>query len=764
MMVFILSSKGFAMAKKKPIFETPHILHDLPLARSDQAHFHFDEFAVTLARLIADKETRTPLTIGISGAWGSGKTTLLRRLQRQLDQTVVLLDPTKPALLDFVNEDEVPQKRFRACRTVWFNAWKYADEEQLLVALVRVIVQEMFKDDFVSKSAAVLLEPFTPRRDVINTVLGWFSIKVGDVGVGVNTGDPKPTPFAEKTAMLDLFDEAFDKLMAAWVHRKLNVDKIDPAKGVLVIFIDDLDRCLPEKTVQVLEAAKLFLDKPGCVFVLGAHTEVVQQAVASHYKDSGVVGESAREYLEKIIQLRFDLPPIVTDTMKGYLTAEKVEAELQKHWQVLVTGAELNPRKVKTFVNDLNLQWAILQNTGQAEGVVRDDFTRWQVLMRAAPDEFKKRIFDIDDLELRLKFVQDALKWGGGKGEEAVNKVFQEYEKFMRLRRVLREIKAFSGTFDSVTLDAFAHLEAPPQKPVASAVEPPVEKPEEKMAEAEAAPEAFIRKEDRLRGMPAEPKRAAEEAVSFAEKGAAVAENHITIGGLEFIKIPAGKFIMGSKDDNSLAQDREKPQHTVELPDFLMAKFPLTNEQYAAYPGNKEHPVKDWKDKKNHPVVNVSWNDAMAYCKWFNETHADELKKRAITLHLPTEAQWEKAARGEYGNEWPWGNEFDPKKCNADEGRKGGTTPVDAYPQGESPYGVADMVGNVWEWTHTLFKGYPYEADKSREDEKASGSRVLRGGSWSSDRNVARCAYRYISLPDNHNYSIGFRVCVSPIS
>ena len=111
--------------------------------------------------------------------------------------------------------------------------------------------------------------------------------------------------------------------MAAWVHRKMNIKKINPAEGVLVVFIDDLDRCLPAKAVQVLEAVKLFLDKPGCVFVLGAHTDVVQQAVAGFYRDSGVVGESAKEYLEKIIQLRFDLPPIVTDTMKGYLPTKK---------------------------------------------------------------------------------------------------------------------------------------------------------------------------------------------------------------------------------------------------------------------------------------------------------------------------------------------------------------------------------------------------------------------------------------------------------
>ena len=97
---------------------------------------------------------------------------------QQLDQTLVLLDASKPAVMDFVNDDEVPQKKFRVCR--WFNAWKYADEEQLLVALVRVIVQAMADDDIVSKVIGKLLDPKYPRRDVVNTVLSWFSIKVGD--------------------------------------------------------------------------------------------------------------------------------------------------------------------------------------------------------------------------------------------------------------------------------------------------------------------------------------------------------------------------------------------------------------------------------------------------------------------------------------------------------------------------------------------------------------------------------------------------------
>jgi gamma-glutamyl hercynylcysteine S-oxide synthase len=746
----------------KKHFETPRIYHDLPLDQSDTAHFHFDEFAVTLARLIADKSTRTPLTIGVSGAWGSGKTTLLRRIQQQLDQTLVMLDQTKPALMDFVNDDEVPQQKFRVCRTAWFNAWKYADENELLVALVRVLVQEMYKDDFISKSAAAIFDPFKDRRDVIDTVLSWFSVKTPFGDITLNTGEAKETPFSKKTAMLDLFDQAFNRLMAAWVHRKMDVEKVDPEKGVLVVFIDDLDRCLPGKTVQVLEAVKLFLDKPGCIFVLGAETGIVQRAIAKHYEDAGVTGESAKDYLEKVIQLRFELPPIFTDTLKDYLTDEKVDSELQKHWQVLVTGAELNPRKVKTFVNDLNLQWAILRNTGQAQGVVRDDFTRWQVLWRTAPDNFKQRISEIDDLDLRLKFVQDALKWGGGDGDETLNKTFQEYAALQRLRRVLRVVKSFSSTFDAVALDAFVHLAAPPPKSEPK-LEGKAEKPEAKLAQAEIAVSAELLNKENLAYLEKNV-YVVEESFPGYEKARRSDANLIEIGGIQFVKIPAGKFILGSKDENPLAVDSERPQQTLELPDYWMARFPLTNEQYSDFVGREEHPVKGWEKKKNHPVVNVSWKDALEYCQWFNATFAENLKKYELTLYLPTEAQWEKAARGEYGNEWPWGNEFDPKKCNADQGSKGCTTPVDVYPQGESPYAVADMAGNVWEWTHTLIKAYPYKKNDGREKENDPGSRVLRGGSFGFNRRIARCAYRDSLDPENRDNGVGFRMCASSVS
>lgn len=236
------------------------------------------------------------------------------------------------------------------------------------------------------------------------------------------------------------------------------------------------------------------------------------------------------------------------------------------------------------------------------------------------------------------------------------------------------------------------------------------------------------------------------------------------IGGLEFVRVPKGKFLMGSKDDNRLAADDEKSQHTVEIPyDYWIARYPVTNDQFTQFveaaKREREFDQGQWQDKSNHPVMNVSWHDAMAYCKWLN----DLIKPEGLTLRLPTEAEWERAARGEYGNEWPWGNEFDPNKCNSREGGKGDTTPIGTYsPQGDSPYGAADMAGNVWEWCHSLYQSYPYKAADGRESEKGSGQRVLRGGSFNFIQGDVRAACRGSDYPGNRSGGLGFRVVVSP--
>jgi formylglycine-generating enzyme required for sulfatase activity len=249
------------------------------------------------------------------------------------------------------------------------------------------------------------------------------------------------------------------------------------------------------------------------------------------------------------------------------------------------------------------------------------------------------------------------------------------------------------------------------------------------------------------------------------DQGIEILLSPINIGGMQFMPVPAGSFLMGSRDDNPDAFDDEKAQHTLELPNYYMARLPVTNQQFSEFLDESkiQHTwVGDWKRKSDHPVVNVTWHDAVAFCRWFSEKHQAELPA-GMALALPSEAEWEKAARGEFGREYPWGDSFDPALCNTYEGGKGDTTPAGAYSSaGDSPYGCADMAGNVWEWTRSLDRPYPYQPGGERENlaAGASGARVLRGGSWHSNRNHARCAFRGRDAHYSSNVSV--RLVLAP--
>jgi formylglycine-generating enzyme required for sulfatase activity len=198
----------------------------------------------------------------------------------------------------------------------------------------------------------------------------------------------------------------------------------------------------------------------------------------------------------------------------------------------------------------------------------------------------------------------------------------------------------------------------------------------------------------------------------------------------EMVLIPAGEFLMGSDPSvDQDARDDEQPQHTLYLPDYYLAKTPVTNAQYAAFVQATYRQPEGWEagkpssGKEDHPVVNISWHDAVAYCRWLSGVTGRPYR-------LPSEAEWEKGARDTDGRIYPWGNQWDAKRCNTRESGKRDTTPVGAYLEGASPYGLLDMAGNVWEWTRSVYKSYPYDPDDGREDLEAKGIGVLRGGSW----------------------------------
>jgi formylglycine-generating enzyme required for sulfatase activity len=228
------------------------------------------------------------------------------------------------------------------------------------------------------------------------------------------------------------------------------------------------------------------------------------------------------------------------------------------------------------------------------------------------------------------------------------------------------------------------------------------------------------------------------------------------------VLIPAGSFLMGGDPEKDREAMRvEEPQHVLGLADYYMARTPVTNAQYEAFVLDSGHsPPTHWEKGKpprgrgDHPVVRVSWHDATDYCRWLAEATGKPYR-------LPTEAEWEKAARGTEGSIYPWGDTWDAKRCNTKENGRGDTTPVGAYPLGASPYGLLDMAGNVWEWTTSLLWNYPYQADDGRQDPSSPDSRVLRGGSWLNLYDTARTTYRRSYVPAYHSRLHGFRCCMS---
>lgn len=216
--------------------------------------------------------------------------------------------------------------------------------------------------------------------------------------------------------------------------------------------------------------------------------------------------------------------------------------------------------------------------------------------------------------------------------------------------------------------------------------------------------------------------------------------------GAPMVLVEAGPFTMGSENGEA----DEKPVHEITLDAYYIDQYEVTNDQYrqCVQSGTCAVPMcgRPYEDgaKTDHPVMCVTWEQAKTYCEWRGD-------------RLPTEAEWEKAARGMDGRTYPWG-EADPNEQLLNfAGNVGDTTPVGLYPEGISPYGVYDMAGNVWEWVQSEYRDYPYRVNDGRESLKGENVRVLRGGSWNYDIDNTRASNRYRIEPSLTLNAFGFR-------
>ena len=260
----------------------------------------------------------------------------------------------------------------------------------------------------------------------------------------------------------------------------------------------------------------------------------------------------------------------------------------------------------------------------------------------------------------------------------------------------------------------------------------------------------------------------------------------LDVDQMRFCLVPGGPFWMGQEDDERAKLHRNE---TLDA-DYWIAQTPITTAQFAQFVADSGHQPStphSLRGKANRPVVYVNWHDAQAFCAWLTERWRDRLPT-GWRVALPSEAAWEKAARGGEHipktpitttvmqgfttvNEldpvienplpkrtFPWGDDTPNNHANMESIADSTSTPG-CFQSGVSPYGCADMAGNVWEWTHSKYQAYPYQEDDGREDETGQDDRVVRGGSWASAIVNARCAVRFRNHPDynvsDHN---GFRV------
>ncbi len=599
-----------------------------------------------------------------------------------------------------------------------------------------------------------------------------------------------------------------EKLSSMYYEMAHELESAVDAESIrIVVFIDDLDRCLPDRAVEFLKVIKLFLDIKGYLFVLGIDRDVVE-------KDSFEI--FPEDYLDKMIQLPLELPAVEPGRKRRFIESLLCDTDgFKDHSDIIEVGAGDDPRMLKRFVNLLSftvrlaetLKDDILNDKGEIkeseahkkllqEYFIPLLYIKWAIIVFRYPEIHN----DIKDNKKRLMELQKVAR--GEEGDEIDE----------RLKVVLAKGEGFPD--NGWLIDRFIHLT---DSTVASEEE---EEEESESEEAEAtgekeevvevvAEEKEEKEEEKQQGQEEETEEPQEQAETEGEEAEATGEKEEEETVAEEV-IEETEAVVEEEEEKQQEQEeattdtheqsqQHKPGDMVIIPkgkflygeakeekdidyDYYIDVFPVTNKQYKefvdetkqnipyrkegwAVPYNWDRRSRTYREgMDDHPVVLVSYKDAVGFCKWRSAKEGEDFR-------LPTEEEWEKAARGSDGREYPWGNDFDYAMLNCadnhvgkvlkdyeewaeefengfykDNKSKALTTECGKFAGGVSPYGCFDMAGNVWEWTDSIYE--------DQETEK-----VMRGGSWNFESYYCRCTDRDGSNSDNTTINVGFR-CV----
>lgn len=342
---------------------------DTPISSIAEDKFCFAPYAEVLSDTIM-KANSLPFCVGIFGPWGSGKTSFMKMLQALIDKQnkreaghIQIQSNWFKNLYKQIEQEAEHSK----VQTIWFNPWKYDKKEDLWNALIQTIldfIAERSKDKEVLRKAGILALAAT-----------WLTLKkaVTAVTAGVidaSNIDEVVKSFSVKDEKYYRHINQFEKDFADVVNRYVKGDK----GGRLVIFIDDLDRCLPENAITVLESLKLFFGNAHCIFVLGIDHKVVEEGIKQRYGENAEINIDGRAYLDKIIQVPLFLPRVTSEMLKNSLLTDDGGPILIKEiWNIIEKGMRDNPRKTMRFINSFYLLQQFLKHRDQ-KNVQKDGF------------------------------------------------------------------------------------------------------------------------------------------------------------------------------------------------------------------------------------------------------------------------------------------------------------------------------------------------------------------------------------------------------
>ena len=304
------------------ILKDIQLLTDQPTINDE---LNYDQYASVIARLLTDSKTKTPLTIGIHGAWGCGKTSLMRMIDKKI--------------------------KTKRIKKIWFDAWRFQSEEIVWTALLQTILDKIKSEKPKSRKALESISILTKKASQI--ALRAFILKTTGFRA-IKTDDEDFFNYSKHVKSINDLQLNFNKVVEEYVGET----------GRIIIFIDDLDRCVPEKAVGIIEGMKLFLESEKCIFLIAIDIDLVAKGISTVYRNKGIDidGES---YLEKIIQIPFNIPPVRQDVIEKFLTDQPITKNLKINEKIIIKGFGRNPRKLKRFLNLLQIQLSIVERFGR---------------------------------------------------------------------------------------------------------------------------------------------------------------------------------------------------------------------------------------------------------------------------------------------------------------------------------------------------------------------------------------------------------------